>query len=732
MPKNQRLENKEKYQKEIFAKSLNGLRDIVNSKRILAWNVGADSSSFEKAVALLLNYLGIDFDKDILKDMNRREELDDTLVEVGVMHREVALEGKWYKQSMGSMLVKKTNGGYAALLPTVGGRYMMYDYENNERCYLTDKLAAMLEKKAYVLYPPLPQEKLSASDLFRYMLKQLSIADFVFVGVMTLAVTLLGLVLPQIIQLIYLVIIPGETVGVLIPLMLMMCCIPVATLLINTVRGLCAQRVKTKIGVFVHAAFMGRLVMLPVSFFAKYDAGDIAKRVASSENISETISDSFLTTGFTALFSLLYLFQIAAFAPSFVVPAVIVVGVSFLVSALTIVKQVKFSRKLNEGMVAVSSELYDVMSDIQKIKLSGAEPFVFSNWVKNYTPIAAFRYNPPILLRVGVAITEAALGIGTLVIYFIAVGANTGSADFIAFSASFGMLMGAMASMLAIVQSATQLIPALEMIKPILEETPEKQRGKKPLKSITGSISIEHLYFRYAEDTPYILEDVSLEIPSGQYLAVVGKTGSGKSTLVRSLLGFQIPEKGTVCVDGNDLRDLNLQTYRRHLGVVLQNGDLISGSIYDNITIAAPWATEADAWEAAEIADIADDINKLPMGMRTMLSSTSSAVSGGQKQRLMIARAVVAKPKILILDEATSSLDNETQTHITKALDELNCTRVVVAHRLSTIRHCDRIVVIEDGRIREDGTYAELLGRNGLFAELVERQQLDSELELNI
>lgn len=193
---------------------------------------------------------------------------------------------------------------------------------------------------------------------------------------------------------------------------------------------------------------------------------------------------------------------------------------------------------------------------------------------------------------------------------------------------------------------------------------------------------------------------------------------------MRLLLGFETPQSGVVSYDGRDLSRLDVRSLRRNIGVVLQNGKLFGGSIYDNISISEPGLSLDDAWHAAELAGVADDIHMMPMGMQTIISEDGGGVSGGQRQRLMIARALAPKPKILMFDEATSALDNVTQRTVSESLDALDCTRLVIAHRLSTIRQCDRIVVPDKGRIAEDGTYDELVSAGGLFAELVSRQQL--------
>ena len=263
------------------------------------------------------------------------------------------------------------------------------------------------------------------------------------------------------------------------------------------------------------------------------------------------------------------------------------------------------------------------------------------------------------------------------------------------------------------------------MAEPILKTEPEVSENKEVLNKISGGIEINNLTFKYKENSPVILDDISLKIKPGQYVAIVGKTGCGKSTLVRLLLGFEKPTKGGIYYDGKDINSVDLKSLRKHIGVVTQNGKLFQGDVFSNIVIAAPHLTLKDAWEAAMIAGIADDIRNMPMGMNTLISEGSGGISGGQKQRLMIARAVAPKPRLLIFDEATSALDNITQKKVSEALDGMKCTRIVIAHRLSTIKQCDRILVFDGGHIVEDGTYDELVDKKGYFADLIERQRVD-------
>ena len=217
---------------------------------------------------------------------------------------------------------------------------------------------------------------------------------------------------------------------------------------------------------------------------------------------------------------------------------------------------------------------------------------------------------------------------------------------------------------------------------------------------------------------------MSLKIRAGEYVALVGPSGCGKSTLMRLLLGFERPEQGSIFYDRKNIDQIDLKSLRRRIGTVMQNGGLFNDSIYANIALSAPALTMDGAWEAAEAACIADDIRNMPMGMFTMISEGQGGISGGQKQRLMIARAIAPKPAILIFDEATSALDNITQKKVTEALDRLHCTRLVIAHRLSTIRSCSRILYMENGKILEEGTYEDLMQKNGLFADMVARQQV--------
>ena len=432
-----------------------------------------------------------------------------------------------------------------------------------------------------------------------------------------------------------------------------------------------------------------------------------------------------LGTGLSSLMSLLYITQIFSFAPALVVPSLLVILATIAVSITSTFIQIGISRKKMKLSAQETGMSYAVLNGVQKIRLSGSEKRVFARWGRLYAQNAQLEYNPPAFVKFNGLITTAISLAGTIVLYYLAVQTGVSESSYYAFSAAYGRVTGAFAALSSIAASVASIKPVLEMAEPILKAEPEVTEDKHVVDKVSGHIEMSHVTFRYEEDTPYILNDMNLTIKSGEYVAIVGRTGCGKSTLVRLLLGFEKAEKGAIYYDRREINSLDPRSLRKQIGVVIQNGQLFQGDIYSNITISAPQLTLDEAWEAAEIAGIAQDIRDMPMGMQTIISEGQGGVSGGQKQRLLIARAVAPRPKILILDEATSALDNKTQKQVSEALDRLNCTRIVIAHRLSTIRNCDRILVMDKGAIIEEGNYEQLIARKGVFADLVARQQLD-------
>ncbi|MBR6959643.1 MAG: ATP-binding cassette domain-containing protein, partial [Clostridiales bacterium] len=453
---------------------------------------------------------------------------------------------------------------------------------------------------------------------------------------------------------------------------------------------------------------------------------ELANRASSINSLCSMMINSVLSVGISSLMSLLYITQIFKYAPALVVPSIIIIILTVMISLISSFMQIGISRKRMELGAKETGMSYAVLNGVQKIRLSGSEKRVFARWGNLYAQGAKLDYDPPLFLKLNSVLTTAISLIGTIVLYYLAIVTNVSQSDYIAFNAAYGNVMGAFTSLAGIAISVASIRPVLELAEPILKAEPEVSEEKMPVDRLVGRIEVSHVTFRYNEKSPYVLEDLNLSIKAGEYVAIVGRTGCGKSTLIRLLLGFEKPETGAVYYDSHDLQAVDPRSLRKHIGVVIQNGQLFQGDIFSNITISAPQLTLDEAWEAAEIAGIANDIREMPMGMNTVISEGQGGISGGQKQRLMIARAIAPKPKILIFDEATSALDNKTQKQVSDALDKLNCTRIIIAHRLSTIRNCDRILVMDDGAIIEEGTYDELIEKKGYFAELVERQRLDT------
>ena len=661
-----------------------------------------------------------------IKDFDAQMEW--VLRPLGLMTRGVKLEPGWYRDAFGPMLGFLKDGGTAvALLPRGLSGYCYVDPATGERVGVNRRTAQRLSADAVCFYRPLPMKKLGIPDLLLFMKKCITRGDIAWIVLATLAVTLVGFIEPRLSSAMAGPVLASRNVSLLVGTALFLLSSALASRLIGATRGLLMERVSSKTQLAVESSVMMRVLSLPVSFFRKFSAGELSNRASSVGSLCDMLLDNILSTGLTSLTSLLFIFQIFSFAPALVAPSVVIVLATFALSVATSLAQVRISRRKMLLAAKESGMSYALVSGIQKIRLSGAEKRAFARWAGLYAENAELEYNPPTFLKLNGVFTKAISLVGTIVLYYLAIKTGVKPHEYYGFSAAYGELMGAFTALAGIAVSVAAIKPVLEMAEPILKAEPEVSADKAPVNQVSGSIELSHVSFRYEDNSPWVLQNLSLKIRAGEYVAIVGRTGCGKSTLVRLLLGFEKPQKGAVYYDGRDLDTIDPRSLRRRMGVVTQDGQLFQGDIFANITISAPWLTLDEAWEAAELAGIADDIRDMPMGMQTMISEGQGGVSGGQKQRIMIARAVAPKPKILIFDEATSALDNVTQKQVSDALDALKCTRIVIAHRLSTIRHCDRILVMDGGRIAEQGNYEELIARKGMFADLVARQRLEEE-----
>lgn len=716
----QRIENDD----EMFAEAFARMANLVSSEKIIT-SFSDDRKLAEEAIGDILKYYHVRIREipDKLKDIN--EVLEYLLCPAGIMRRTVKLSGDWYQDAIGAMLGTKKDGSIIALLPGGMHGYYYREYSTGKIKKINRKNAEEIDEEAVCFYQPFSLTKLKIPDLLRYLFRQLHTKDYMMILAATGVLTALGLVTPKISHYLYGKVLVYGSRPLLMAVVLTLFCVTLAGSFITVIKGILNTNISTKMNLAVESAVMMRVLSLPVDFFKRFSSGELANRIGYMNRLCSMIFDAVFSTGLTAVFSLVYIGQVLKFAPTLVVPSIVITLVTICFLLLTSVVQMRITeRQMNEAGKE-SGMVYALINGVAKIKNAGAEKRAFAKWSRQYVNAAEYLYKPPMFLKLNGTIITAISLVGTIVIYYTAIHSGITMADYMAFNSAYGMVSGAFASLAGIVITVSRIQPILKMVTPILETEPEIDTKRQVVTRLRGSIELNNVSFRYQKTMPNVLDNLSLKIRPGQYVAIVGKTGCGKSTLIRILLGFEKPQKGAVYYDGKDINSMDVKSLRQKIGVVMQNGKLFQGDIYSNITISAPQLTLEQAWEAAEMTGMADDIRQMPMGMHTIISEGHGGISGGQRQRLLIARAIAPKPRILMFDEATSALDNITQKQVSESLERLKCTRIVIAHRLSTIRHCDRIVVLDQGKIVEDGTYEELLEKKGHFAELVERQQVD-------
>jgi ATP-binding cassette subfamily C protein len=619
-----------------------------------------------------------------------------------------------------------------ALLPVSPRRYEMVDPSTKTRQRVTPDIAHELSGSVFMLYRSFPNQILTVFNIFRFGARGIG-SDLIVALLISLIVSLLALMTPVASGMLFEFIIPRTEMLQLFHLVVALGMIALGTALFELTKAFALLRIESQFDWTIQAAVWDRLLSLPIPFFKNYTAGDLTDRALSISTIRQLLAGTTITSLLASLFSLSSLALLFYYNERLALIAVLLAAIAMSITLLLSYFQLHHQRLMLAHKGKIEGIVFQFITGINKLRVAACEPKAMAVWIRRFAEmkthfVKANTYENLLVVFHATFPLLASMLIFATIAKIILEGEtaeNTFSTgDFIAFNVAFGQFLAAMYSMTTVLTDALMIVPLWERVKPILDARPENTLEKQPPGKLQGNIELSNITFRYIPEGPVILDKLSLSIKSGQFVAIVGASGSGKSTIFRLLLGFEAPESGAIYYDGKNLAMLNIAAVRQQIGVALQNGKITAGSLFENIVGNAPLATHEDAWQAARMVGLDKDIEAMPMGLHTVLMDGATTLSGGQRQRLILARALVHKPRILLLDEATSALDNQTQAIVIESLLKLNVTRIMIAHRLSTITHVDKIVVLDKGSVVQEGNYDDIMGQAGAFAELAKRQLL--------
>ena len=683
------------------------------------------------------------FPRDALSHDAGDNETVEMLAETsGARSRRVLLKRNWWNEEGGPLLARLSENELAvgarrhwvALLPGPVTGYRIYSalpiegLESGD--WITEEIANRLAPFAYGFYRIFPKEKLSALDVVKFGIagrgKDLSVllSASLLAGLIALLVPIAsGRIIDHVI--------PAQAQLQLWQYVIGLLVAGLSVLLFDTIRTVAVLRIEALAGLVVQAAILDRIISLPVTFFRRYTSGDLSLRMAAVNSIQHAVTGSTIGTLLTTIFLVGNLALMLWYSASLTLVVLGGVCVLCIVSAAIGFARLQLARQIEDLDGKLHSLVFEYLSGISKIRTSASESRAFVNWTNRFLQFRRLHIRSQSLANTEQLALNILMPAMLLFVYFAASTGSLGgiaqrtdarfsTGDFIAFNAALFSLVGGLYGLMTTAIDLVQLLPVWERARPIVETLPDNAGKRNGRYEPAGGIEIVNLGFRYP-DGPKVLDDVSFKVAPGTFVAIVGASGSGKSTLMRLLLGFESPTTGSICYDGNDITALDTRYLRSRMGTVLQAGRLWPGDLYSNIAGTSNLPLES-VWEAARIAGLKDDIENMPMGLFTNISDGDSTLSGGQRQRILIARAVVHQPRILLMDEATAALDNVTQAAVQANLAGLNCTRLVIAHRLNTIRGADCIIVMDQGKIVEHGSYDQLAAKQGTFAAMVQRQ----------
>ena len=687
------------------------------------------------AEALSMPKRDLSLSPDVTKKLDQLGIIRRMIQKGRMQMRLISLEKGWHKKDSGVILGYRGKDKHlAAFLPKSTDTYFLVDKEYPAGTLLTDELTEEIDNNAFACYAGLEAKVITPWDFSKFILKRCWFKDFKSIILASLIASIVALTLPVVTETVFKDIVPISDVARLATVTQISVFAAFSTLAIGLVRSVAIFRISSQVDMTAESAMLGRLFSLPTQFFRRFPSGELVGKLMSMLQIKTVMGGNTIPGVFDAVFSIFTFALMCYYSIKLSIIALGMWGIYAFLVTLISYRSVQYEESRVAAKNKTAGIVQQIFTGLAKFRLQGAEAQAFYLWSKAFGEEWSWNLKMRWLANYRSVLGAIQPIIVTLVFYFVVTNdmqeavkqgkdpfAQLSYAQFVAFLTAFTGFNATLNNSIALVVSLLTLRPHVDNLKTILQEIPEATDDRIEAGVLSGRIELEHLTFAYSKETPDVLHDLNLQVKAGEHLAIVGKSGCGKSTLIRLLLGFEKPKSGSIFYDGHDLGETNLASVRMQMGVVLQNGQLMTGDIFTNIVGTAALSMD-DAWAAAEAAGIADDIRAMPMGMHTVLSEGSGNISGGQRQRIMIARALAGRPAIIIFDEATSALDNRTQAIVTESLKKMKCTRVVVAHRLSTIKDADRIVVLDKGRIAESGTFSELVAKGGIFATLAQRQ----------
>ena len=719
-----------RYRRESEAAARRRLLDVLDAR---GSQPEASGTALQEALALVGRHEGIRFRTPPAPQGSRDapetgQSLDRILTASGVRGREVALRAsdRWWLGDSGSMLAfRREDGAPIALLPGRFGRYRMVDPTSGQAQPVDARQAGSLHSNAIFFYQSLPPDRTSgAGDLARVAFRRWKGDVFRFVTAGLLAG--LAMLVPAVLLGVFAdEVAPAGRAGMLAWLTAGMLLLALTAALLQVREGTALMRLEGRVAARVTAALWDRLLDLPAAFFRDFTSGDLGMRALAFQGLRDQVSGVVMG----ALLSTVFLL------PTFVLLFVYDVAMGWLglagglvALAVTITlgaRQVPHYRRLVAAQRALAGVLLQLIGAAHKLRAAGKEWTAFTQWAQEYREQARSAMNVGALNEHLVAFTVAAPLLATAALFAVAVEvrpATLSAGAFVTVYVAYMVFMSAITALGRSMSGVAAIVPAVEQVSRILEAVPKRTAGDAIVPKLRGGVRLDRVSFRYTRDGPPVLRDVSIDVQPGEFVALVGGSGAGKSTVLRILLGLEESSSGVVYYDGHDLDRINRRALHQQVGVVAQDSSLRPRTVCDNIIGMATDLTLDDAWRAARLAAVDRDIRAMPMGMFTVVTENSAVFSGGQVQRIMLAAALVRSPRVLLLDEATSWLDNDTQATVMGRIEELAVTRIVIAHRLSTIRKADRIYVLDEGRVAQQGTFAQLIESPGIFRDLANRQ----------